>query len=187
MSDHRKDSGAPEAAYFRSASADGPPAADPVLAEAAARFAAVLGHEVSPHLIPRPDVVWHQRDVALDFLVRRSSVTDAARRVGVILHARPDAPELERLLGGRATELLNGREVRCAACKRTWTATPEEPYLNGTVPEAEDATPDDGLCCPCLTKESRTDDAIPVLTGTITPTGEVNADDDDRQAAIPGP
>jgi len=86
------------------------------------------------------------------------------RRAAVILAAPPGAPELERMLGMRAALHLEGGDVRCRDCRKTWKCLPAEPYY-------EAASADDGLCLACMLAETRRDVAVPAIepAGVIRP------------------
>lgn len=78
------------------------------------------------------------------------------RRAAVILAAAPAAPELERMLGIRIAAHLEGQDVKCRACRRTWPCLPEDPCY-------EAAGPRDGLCAACMLAETRRDVAVPAI------------------------
>lgn len=91
-----------------------------------------------------------------------SDVASVARRAAVILNAEPEAPEMERMLGIRLATHLEGQEVRCRnkACGNKYTCLPELPYYDAT-------TTSDGICAACVLTETRTDAAVPVVTGKV--------------------
>jgi hypothetical protein len=106
------------------------------------------------------------------------------RRAAVILAARPGAPELERMLGIRAALDLEGQDVRCRDCRKTWQCQPAEPCY--------EAGPDGGLCLACMLAETRRDVAVPAIeatavTGPAKPRAKARAkakaDADDADAA----
>lgn len=92
-----------------------------------------------------------------------------ARRAAVILNAEPTAPECERWLGVRVATQFEGQEVKCRnphtevpGSRFRYTAQPEDPYFDAT-------TRVDGICVRCMLLETRTDAAVPVLTGEVVP------------------
>jgi hypothetical protein len=109
-----------------------------------------------------------QIDQALQFLWERGSSPDNLRRAGVILLASRNASHLERTLGARAAGEADGQEVKCRACRHTWTVEPWNPYFNAT--RRKDGTWARGLCAPCIVlAESRPDSSIKVLEGVVHP------------------
>lgn len=111
------------------------------------------------------DWMRHQLGRALWYLTERvnATATDTSavcRRAAIILNAEPQAPDLERNLGIRINLAAEGRQVKCrnSACRKKWVAIPEDPYYDGT-------TAGNGICTACMLKETRTDDAVPVIEG----------------------
>jgi hypothetical protein len=83
------------------------------------------------------------------------------RRAAVIISARPGALHFERALGMRAALQLEGTDVRCRTCRKTWKCLPEEPCYEATAA-------DDGLCLACMLAETRPDaDVIPVEPAAV--------------------
>lgn len=91
-----------------------------------------------------------------------SDLKAVARRAAVILNAEGDAPEMERQLGIRLAVQFEGQEVKCRSCRTRYVALPELPYYDAT-------TRANGLCDKCVLTETRTDAAVPILTGSVVP------------------
>lgn len=126
------------------------------------------GADPAPGTAPHPAItesVWR----AVQFIRRYAHLPDIVTRAAVVLTALDDAPQTEKWWGGRAS--MAGCEVKCRTCKRPYTATPEDPYLNAT-------TGADGSCAACfIMAHSRPDAATPVLTGTIVPAPRESEED----------
>jgi hypothetical protein len=154
-------------------------------AEIRAADDAAAAEPEQPQLMARSRHKWAQVDRALGFLAWRANVPDLVQRAAFILLAPRNAPHLEKTAGGRANTDLEGKKVRCRACKRQYTATVEEPYLNATSPK-------DGICAGCLVlTESRYDDAEPDPPARASrprrnPTGEEPTIDDPDPAGTAG-
>lgn len=87
---------------------------------------------------------WRLRQMrqALGYLHAHLGDQAATHRAAVILRAEPWHPLARRVFGAVAAT-CEGQQVTCSACKRTYTCTPEDPYLDG-------AAPDTGICTTCL-------------------------------------
>jgi hypothetical protein len=134
-----------------------------------------------------PDTPWgrHQRTQlgrTLAYLRERAEGGSAGtetvkRRAARILAADPPplrpggpgAPELERMLGIPLATALEGQDVKCRDCRRTWKCLPEDPYYEAT-------TADDGLCAACMLAGTRRDVAVPAIEPTAV-TAPAPADD----------
>ena len=119
-----------------------------------------LAAELQP--MPRPDWKWDQHARTLQYLTDRAERADPRipARAANILLAGWHAGEAEQWDGIRTNTALEGQQVRCRACKTRWTACPEDPAYDAT-------SKSDGLCFACVLKETRTDDAVPVIEGVV--------------------
>src|SRR6266700_1863744 len=117
-------------------------------------------------LAAHPVHYWRQVDRVLAFLTYRAGAPDLLRRAVNILRAQPASPHLEQMAGGKAADDMLGQQVRCSGpCMRTYTASPEDPWLNAATQPDGTVT---GGCAGCLAMpQSRTDEAVPVLTGAV--------------------
>lgn len=102
-----------------------------------------------------------ERAIAYSLARQRGDQMRVTSRAGVILAARWDSPEIEQTLGVRCcTDEYRGQTVGCRLCLAEYVAGVTDDYYDATS-----AT--DGLCFGCVLLDTRTDDALTELVGTV--------------------